>query len=556
MLKKIITERTVFYFLLVIHFLYVWILPVFVTQDGPCHLYNSKILLDLMNGNGTEFYYQYYDLNLSLFPNWFSTIGLSFLLMFFTPVVAEKVFISVLIIALPLTFRFALKCINPRAVYLSSLVFLLSNNYFLLFGFYNFQWSIVFFCLFIGLYFKRGKSLSIKYSVILALLGVIIFFTHPIALILLMILMGSDFIRIGYQFFSAGIQDSRLKVYNLFHLLLMALPSCLLFMIYFFGKQSTGASLFEIKCFSFHFWGNLLFPMTFKVFSGIEIYLMIGFSTLLFINLCFTIFKSLKKYPSNTAFNLLAMLFFCLFIYFFIADQFAGGGFITIRTSMFIYITLMLLSATVDYHLRIRQLTIIGGLLFSVTLLLIRYPSQKQIGQLTKNYIEMGTHLPDKMTLLPLGFSNHGEIGSDVHCQGLEILGGISGYIGASGHYICFNNYEAGSDHFPIIFKQQMDPYVYMSKFYGYAYGLGSNPPSVDIMAYNKRPNCSVDYVITWGDPTRFIKAPEIIALKGQLESAYTLEEVSPDRLTKIYKRKNVMENNFNTSKPLKIESP
>ncbi len=537
------------------HFIYVWILPVFVTQDGPCHLYNSKIFLDLMMGKESAFYLKYYDFNLSLFPNWFSTIGLSSLLMCFTPVMAEKVFISLLIIALPLSFRFALKSINPRALYLSSLAFILSNNYFLLFGFYNFQWSLVFFCLFIGLYFKHGHSLSFKYSVLLSLLGILIFFTHPIALILVMILMGSDFIRFGYNLHTAGIEERRLKVSNILHLLLMALPSFILFVIYFFEKQSTGVSIFQNKMLSFHFWGNLLFPISFKVFSRFEIYLIIGFSVLLFINLSFTIFKLLKQYPSSLLINLIVMLVFCLFIYFFIADQFAGGGFITIRTSMFIYILLMLLSASVDCNLRIRQLTILGALVISTTMLLIRYPNQREIGQLTKKYIEMGKHLPDKITLLPLGFSNHGEIGSAIHCPGLEILGGISGYIGASGQYICFNNYEAGSDHFPIIFKKQMDPYVYMSKFYGNVYGLGSNPPSVDIMAYNKQSNCNVDYVITWGDPTRFLRTPEIIALNSQLDKAYLLKEISPDNLTKIYIRNHLIQPNLNTSKHPKIES-
>jgi hypothetical protein len=541
MVKKIFTERTVFYFLLVTHFLYVWLLPVFVTQDGPCHLYNSKIFLDLMTGKGTEFYLQYYDLNLSLFPNWFSTIGLSFLLLFFTPVIAEKVFISVLIIALPLTFRFALRTINPRAVYLSSLAFILSNNYFLLFGFYNFQWSLVFFCLFIALYLKYGNRMSVKYSVMLSLLGVLIFFTHPIALILIMILIGSDFIRAGYNMLSAGIEEKRLMVFHISHLLLMALPSFILFIIYFFGKQSSGGSLFELKLLSFHYWGNLLFPITFKVFSVFEIYLIIGFSILLFINLGFAILKLIKQYPSSVAINLLVILAFCVFLYFFIADQFASGGFITIRTSMFIYITLMLLSATVESNLRIRQLTILSGLVISITLLVIRYPNQTKIGQLTMNYIEMGKHLPDKITLLPLGFSNRGEIGQAIHCPGLELLGGISGYIGASGQYICFNNYEAGSDHFPIIFKKQTDPYVYMSKFYGYQYGLGSNPPSVDILAYTKRPNCNVDYVITWGDPERFLQTPEMMDLNSQLKKDYLLQEVSPDNLTTIYVRNNLM---------------
>src|SRR4030042_6889484 len=85
-------------FLLILHIGLVCWLPYVPPQDGPSHIYNLVILHDLLNGGkewGNFFSYQ-----LRLIPN----LGFIFLayplLSFFTPLVVERIFISVYIVLL------------------------------------------------------------------------------------------------------------------------------------------------------------------------------------------------------------------------------------------------------------------------------------------------------------------------------------------------------------------------------------------------------------------------------------------------------------------------
>ena len=69
-----------------------WVCHWIPTQDGPSHLYNGQILLELLRVEGS-FYADYYQTNrtaLSL-PNWFSHSVLATLMLAFEPLTAEKI---------------------------------------------------------------------------------------------------------------------------------------------------------------------------------------------------------------------------------------------------------------------------------------------------------------------------------------------------------------------------------------------------------------------------------------------------------------------------------
>ena len=68
--KLHIFETAVFCAILVFWLVPVWKLDFFVTGDGPCHLFNSKILLDWAQGVNKDFYKPFYFLNTNFDPNW------------------------------------------------------------------------------------------------------------------------------------------------------------------------------------------------------------------------------------------------------------------------------------------------------------------------------------------------------------------------------------------------------------------------------------------------------------------------------------------------------
>jgi len=91
-------ERIVFYLLLAANLLPFWAFHYFLTCDGPCHLYNSKVLLDFWRGGDVKaFYDQWLYLNARFEPNWFGHAFMMLLQGLHVPgYLAEKLFANAL----------------------------------------------------------------------------------------------------------------------------------------------------------------------------------------------------------------------------------------------------------------------------------------------------------------------------------------------------------------------------------------------------------------------------------------------------------------------------
>ena len=130
-------ERALFLLLLCVWLFPIWSVDFFVTGDGPCHLYNSKILLDWYTKTGRAFYEPFYGMNTNFEPNWLFNLLTVPLVAVFSPAVAEKVFLSIYVLGFALGFRFFVYQINKKALFLSSLALLFCQHRLLMMGFYN-----------------------------------------------------------------------------------------------------------------------------------------------------------------------------------------------------------------------------------------------------------------------------------------------------------------------------------------------------------------------------------------------------------------------------------
>lgn len=78
----------------------VWLPSHYLTCDGPCHLYNARILHDTWTGAHSDFYSRFYHVSYTTDPNATTTYLLAFLLFLFKGAVAEKIFLSIYILIL------------------------------------------------------------------------------------------------------------------------------------------------------------------------------------------------------------------------------------------------------------------------------------------------------------------------------------------------------------------------------------------------------------------------------------------------------------------------
>src|SRR5438105_5811538 len=78
----------------------------FPSQDGAAHVSNANILRHYYDARYSVLR-QYYVLDTAPVPNWTGHILLRYALVFFTPEVAEKLLVALVVIGLPLAVRYA-----------------------------------------------------------------------------------------------------------------------------------------------------------------------------------------------------------------------------------------------------------------------------------------------------------------------------------------------------------------------------------------------------------------------------------------------------------------
>jgi hypothetical protein len=113
-----------------------------------------------------------------------------------------------------------------------------------------------------------------------------------------------------------------------------------------------------------------------------------------------------------------------------------------------------------------------------------------------------------------------------------------SGYIAAQRHIVNFDNYEANTSFFPVMFRPALNPFEHIMDFLRRPL-MWTWKGGGDFLTYPQRTGGQVDYVLVWGllDEQR----PHELTrrLFRQLEQGYELLYTSPQRgLMQLYRRK------------------
>ncbi|HEX29740.1 TPA: hypothetical protein ENG04_06630, partial [Candidatus Poribacteria bacterium] len=122
-----------------LHVLPIWSFRYFPSQDGPCHLENSYMLLHYFDDDKT--YSRYYKLNLRPVPNWLSHPLLALMMLFLPPLISEKILLTAYVILFVLSILYFLRSVGEDKLFLSLFAFPFIYNYLLHMGFYNFSFS-------------------------------------------------------------------------------------------------------------------------------------------------------------------------------------------------------------------------------------------------------------------------------------------------------------------------------------------------------------------------------------------------------------------------------
>jgi len=512
----------------------IWQAKYFLSNDGPCHLYNSKLILDFVLGNHTDFYSEYYKLNSHAEPNWFSHASLALLLFFLPAFLAEKILLTAYVLLFAFSFRFLIRQINPQSTFLIFPALLFVYHFVFQMGFWNFSFSIAFFFLVIAFWMKFENQWTTRRLLLLSVLLTTLYFMHPVGL---MLTIFSIALITAIRFFSVLITPSTERnwkpwIKTFLYSVGAALPAIIL-SINYLSRSGTGTTpaaysqkflrhyFLELKSLVILNHTEDLIAMMVSVFIGI-IFL------IAFVNRI----RAKKMFPAD---SFLLLFFISLYLYLHQPASLGGVGIVPERLLFIPFLLAIIWAANANFHTTIKKLVAIFSLVFLCIFMYLRLPVYQKNSDAVKEYLSVGDYIEDESTILPLSFAHAGFTpdGKPISDR-IWVFIHATDYLGTMKPLIMFGNYEANTGWFPLIWKGSRNPFQHISK----DAGIEGLPPSVDLLNYKANTGGSIDYVLLWcfdfADKTQL----PVQDLISQLDQEYQLIFVSEHSRAKLYRHK------------------
>lgn len=467
-------------------------------MDGAAHLYNSNILLEMLSGNALMD--DFYMMNSELVPNWSGHFFLMLFNSFLPAYLAEKVFLLIYFIGLPLSFRYFLRALAPKsnAFLMSYFIFPFTYSFMMMMGFYNFSMAILFFFLSGAYWFQNKENLNTKKVLLFSLLLLATYFSHLVVFGLLLIALGMHLIIETIATSKPNIQFILKAFWNKSKYLLIASAIPLILAVYYFFSRSENTEVNYLEFRELVDWLKNLRALIIyhEDIEGSKtkkiVYL---FATLLIVGL-FTKFNRIELSHSSSLkekiqkafsqlFNIhdtwLLLSFVTLILYFKLPDGAQGAGFISVRLSYIFYLFLLIWLALQSFPKWFIAFNVICLLYFNYKLNDYYTEVTKDLNKVATACYEMGDEIEENSIVLPINRGNN------------WLFGHFSNYLGAEKPMIILENYEASVDYFPLKYNWEAMPNL----------TFGDHPiESVDCLWWplnNQKPSQKIPYVFILG---------------------------------------------------------
>lgn len=534
-------ERLAFVGCIALHLLPIWGLDHFPSQDGPSHVANASVLRDYGRPD-RALLREYYSLNWWPNPNWLGHFVMAALMVVVPPVTAEKLLLTGYVAGLPLAVRYALGALDPASRPLAFLAFPFVYNYALHMGFYNFSLGLPLFFLTVGYWLAHGGRLGLRRAVVLQLLSLLLYFSHPLGLgaaWLAIAVLGLHGLAVELierrreRALSAVVLRGSIRA-RVLAPGFAASPAAVLAALYLLEGRPGSAAPFRPD-----FGARVdrlirLEPLlSHTPVEGLPAAALAGLfgAALLYVALRRMIRRDL---PRRDALLLVTAVY--LVGYFTLPDAMAGGGFILSRLGLFPYFGLILWLGAQTFSPRARRAIGWGAAVIACVLLVVRAPSYTRLEAYLDEYLSVARHVEPNTALLPISFSCWGDgLEGGALSWRIAVFLHASGYIAAGRGVVVFDNYEANTDLFPTRFRSRVNPYTHI----GPERCGGYQVDAPDFLTYPERTAGRLDYVLVWGLTDGRRALPYAQSVLRQLEAGYELIYVSPERgLARLYRRR------------------
>ncbi|HNW90574.1 MAG TPA: hypothetical protein PKN48_12990, partial [Bacteroidales bacterium] len=440
-------EPFYFYFFLLINLIPVLSYKFFPTVDGPAHLYNSNLIVNLLQ-NPDSLLKDFFIFNENINPNWSGHFILSVLLLIFPGFMAEKIILLIYLIGLPLSIRYLFKTLSIENKYLIYLIFPFTYSFLFYFGFYNFNIALVLFIFGICLWLKYLNNLNLLKIIVLTIISSLICLSHlfVFAMFLMLIFM----INIQDLIIAKGKNEFSLKYFTK-RALLQFIP--LLFGIFLMAKyllfsqpDNSPAVYLPLKDII-----NLLIDVApakginygkVAIFTNWILYVL---AAVMLYMLCLKIYRirSENKFIFTNKPWLWITLATLILVFVFPDSKGAAIGFMTQRLLLFFFIFLIIWLSSQKTALWFKIIVFLLVNYVNYALVLHNFQSVSKGCELAEEIHAVADQIEPYSTVYPV-------VNSDYF-----IYRHISNYLGSDKPIIVLENYEASLEHFPLKWNYQ-----------------------------------------------------------------------------------------------------
>ncbi len=399
------------------------------------------------------------------------------------PAVAEKLLVSICLLALPLCARCAVTAIRPDAGAVALLTLPLAFSQPMAMGFYGFSLSLSLFLLTVGLWLRRAEKGGWRVASALGGLSLLLYFAHPIGLLAAWISIAA--ISLG----RGGAVIARAAI--------ASLPTAALSLWYAAQERggSSGMAPFGPAL------RRLVTADTLVPFD--DSWRWLAWTTVaLFAVLLVVRVAERRRDPQDLWLGVLGLL---VGLYFIMPDTTAGGSFISARLALICFFPAMMWLASGSGSRAVRRLTVTGAVLIALAGAAQQAATATAISARIDAIAQVGASVEPGSTVLTLTLDY--TPGSSKSRPMLH----AGGYVTSARRAIALDSYQAACGLFPVRYRESVDPFPTLL-------GLErpyDTPRKVDPDRYPGR----VDYVLILG---RDESAPWWPELAEVLKRSYT----------------------------------
>ncbi len=455
-------ERYLFLAAVSLNALPVLLFRFFPSMDGAAHLYNSRLILELLFG-GTETIRSFYEFTPVPVPNWLGHFILSSGLLVLPAFMAEKVLLVLYAVGLPYAFRHLVRTVGPNNIEYSYFILPFCYSYLFTLGFYNFSLAIMIMFLVLAKWLRLEKVPHRSFGQVsgLATLLLLLYFAH-------IFVFGLTLFLLAFLSFMSSFRCIRWSAAWLNEMYRSMLPKALslagaafipllLSVVYYLNMpkalEYTFVSRSELVEWVFNLRPLISYNIELEGVYTRQIFsVLVIFSIATFLSGAWRTFRHHKERTSTYRQELLsistwwAICLIFLFLYLLMPDGNGVAGYMSIRLGLLL---LMFVLVALSLH-RVPKWSIWSA----IVLMMIPYSSLwkyhiaviKDQNRIAKNIELAGEYLSPGSVVYPVNRSNN------------WLAPHYSNYLGVNRPVVILENYEAGLGYFPLQWNSTMMP--------------------------------------------------------------------------------------------------